>query len=180
MLRIMSEIRGKFPKVAFVAAAPSEQRAWQIRHHLRSNNTPVDIRIGSSDAIIRWADLVLSKSGTATLQIARHRKPMVVMYAIAWWKWHLFARYVINTPYIALVNILAGRELVPEYIPFYGSPLPVARECIELLSRPELRATMSRELAELVKPLSPLSADQLAADRVAAEVAKHVKSPPQN
>ena len=51
---------------------------------------------------------------------------MVVMYAIAWWKWNLFARYVITTPYIALVNILAGRELVPEYIPFHGSPLPVA------------------------------------------------------
>lgn len=176
MLRIMAEIRGKFPKVQFVAAAPSEERAWQIRHHLRSNNTPVDIRVGSSDAIIRWADLVLSKSGTATLQIARHHKPMVVMYAIAWWKWHLFARYVINTRYIALVNILAGRELVPEYIPFYGSPLPVARECIELLSRPELRASMSRELADLVKPLAPIKADQLAADRVAAEVAKHVKS----
>ena len=176
MLRIMSEIRGKFPRVSFVAAAPSEARSWQIRHHLRSNNTPVDIRVGHSDAIIRWADLVLSKSGTATLQIARHRKPMVVMYAIAWWKWNFFARYVITTPYIALVNILAGRELVPEYIPFYGSPLPVARECIELLSRPELRETMSRELAELVKPLSPLSADQLAADRVAAEVAKYVKT----
>jgi len=177
MLEVISEIKGKFGKVSFVAAAPSEERAWQIRHHLRSANVPVDIRAGHSDAIIRWADLVLTKSGTATLQIARHHKPMVVMYAVAWWKWHLFARYVINTPYIALVNILAERELVPEYIPFYGSPLPIARECIELLSRPELRGRMSRELAELVAPLKPVGEGQLASDRVAAEVAKYVKAP---
>jgi len=177
MLRIMGEIRGKFPRVAFVAVAPSEERAWQIRHHLRSANTPVDIRVGHADAIIRWADLALTKSGTATLQIARHHKPMVVMFAVAWWKWNLFARYIINTPYIALVNILAGREIVPEYIPFHGSPLPVARECIELLSHPERRAAMSQELAELVAPLAPSADGTLAADRVAAEVAKYVKTP---
>ena len=169
MLAVLSEIKGKFPRATFVAAAPSEERAWQIRHLLRTSNTPLDIRVGHSDAIIRWADLVLTKSGTATLQIARHRQPMVVMYAVAWWKWHLFARFLINTPYLALVNILAGRELVPEFIPFYGSPLPIARECIELLSRPELRERMAQELAELTAPLAPVD-NALAADRVAAEV----------
>jgi lipid-A-disaccharide synthase len=180
MLEILSEIKGRFPGVNFVAAAPSEERAWQIRHHLRAANTPVDIRVGHGDAIIRWADLVLTKSGTATLQIARHRKPMVVMYALSWWTWNLAARFIINTPYMALVNVLAGRELVPEYIPFYGSPLPVARECIELLAHPELRERMSRELAELVGPLQPQTGAGgdviLAADRVAAEVAKYVKT----
>jgi lipid-A-disaccharide synthase len=176
MLEILSEIKGRFPGVNFVAAAPSEERAWQIRHHLRATNTPVDIRVGHADAIIRWADLVLTKSGTATLQIARHRKPMVVMYALSWWTWNLAARFIINTPYMALVNVLAGRELVPEYIPFYGSPLPIARECIELLARPELRARMSKELGELIGPLMPSGAENgLAADRVAAEVAKRVR-----
>jgi lipid-A-disaccharide synthase len=171
MLAVLSEIKGRFPRATFVAAAPSEERAWQIRHLLRQANTPVDIRVGHGDAIIRWSDLVLTKSGTATLQIARQHKPMVVMYAVAWWKWHFFARFLINTPYIALVNILAGRELVPEYIPFYGSPLPIARECIELLSKPELRARMGTELAELTAPLAPTGA-ALAADRVADEVVK--------
>jgi lipid-A-disaccharide synthase len=171
MLAVLSEIKGRFPRATFVAAAPSEERAWQIRHLLRQANTPVDIRVGHADAIIRWADLVLTKSGTATLQVARHHKPMVVMYAVAWWKWHLFARFLINTPYIALVNILAGREMVPEFIPFYGSPLPIARECIELLSRPELREQMSCDLAELTAPLAP-SDTGLAADRVAAEVSR--------
>lgn len=171
MLEIISEIKGRFPRVLFVASAPSEERAWQIRHHLRNANTPVDIRVGASDAIIRWADVVLTKSGTAVLQVARHGKPMVVIYSVKWWEWHLFAKFMINTKYMTLVNILANRELVPEYIPFYGSPLPVARECIQLLARPELRQAMSRELLQLVGPLLPRDGI-LAADRVANEVAK--------
>ena len=171
MLEIISEIKGRFPRVSFVASAPSEERAWQIRHHLRNANTPIDIRVGSSDAIIRWADLVLTKSGTSVLQIARHGKPMVALFSIHPLAWHLVARHFINTKYITLVNILANRELIPEYIPFYGSPLPIARECIELLSRPDLRQKMSQELLELVAPLHP-SDDVLAADRVAEEVIK--------
>jgi lipid-A-disaccharide synthase len=175
MLDILSEIHGRFGNAHFVAVAPSEERAWQIRHHLRRANTPVDIRVASAshqtDAIIRWADLVVAKSGTTTLQVARHHTPMVVMYAVAWWKWHLFARFIVNTRYIALVNILAGRELVPEFIPFYGSPLPIARESIGLLSHPEKRKQMAGELRGLVAPLLPRDG-LLAADRVAAAVAK--------
>lgn len=176
MLEIISEIKGRFPRVSFVAAAPSEERAWQIRKFLRKGNTPVEIRVGMTDAIIRWSDLVLTKSGTATLQVARHHKPMIVMYAVAAWKWHLVGRHIINTKYISLVNILADRELVPEYVPFYGSPLPVAHEAIELLDRVELRANMSRDLAALVQPLEPIhdAAGHIrkAAERVAEEVTK--------
>jgi lipid-A-disaccharide synthase len=179
MLEIISEIKGRFARASFVAAAPSEERAWQIRHHLRAANTPVDIRVGSSDAIIRWADLVIVKSGTGTLQVARHGKPMVVIFSVPKWQW-AFARHFILTPHIALVNILAGRELVPEFIPLNGSPLPVARECIDLLMRPELRTSMSKDLKTLVDPLQPRLNEAgeriLAADRVAEQVANLVKS----
>ncbi len=178
MLKVLADIKARFPGVSFVAAAPSEERAWQIRHHLRLANTPVDIRVGNADAIIRWADLILTKSGTATLQIARHHKPMVVMYALAWWKWNLVGRFLINTPYIALVNILANRRLVPEHIPFYGSPAVISHDCLELLADPHLRTTMSRELSDLVAPLQPQKgeANGLAADRVAEQVAQFIKS----
>jgi lipid-A-disaccharide synthase len=174
MLEIISEIKGRFNRATFVAAAPSDERAWQIRHHLRTANTPVDIRTNAADAIIRWADLVIVKSGTGTLQVARHGKPMVVLFAVSRLQWAV-ARHFILTPHIALVNILAGRELVPEFIPLNGSPLPVARECIELISRPERRAAMARDLRALVEPLKPRQAPDgplLAADRVAQEVAK--------
>ena len=179
MLEILSEIKGRFSNAHFVAVAPSNERAWQIRHHLRNANTPVDIRVGSADAIIRWADLVLAKSGTATLQIARHAKPMIVLHRVNRFTWHILARFFINTRFISLVNILADRQLVPEFIPFYGSPLPVARQAIELLSQPERRQKMSQDLAILTAPLHPRD-NILASDRVANEVEKllHAQPPP--
>jgi len=174
MLEILSEIKGRFPAASFVAVAPSEERAWQIRRLLRGANVPVEIRVGEGregDAVIRWADLVLVKSGTVTLQVARQHKAMVVIFSVAWWKWHLFAKFFITTRFISLVNILAGRQLVPEFIPFYGSPLPVARKCVELLNDAGLRAETEEQLVELVGPLYPRGG-VLAADRVAEEVAK--------
>ena len=166
------------------AAAPSDERAWQIRHHLRAANTPVDIRTGHADALIRWADLVLTKSGTATLQVARHGRPMIVIFAVPWWQWAV-AKHFILTPHLALVNILAGRELVPEFIPFHGSPLPVARACIDLLSHPDRRAAMAADLRALVQPLQPPlqptvtgeAVPLLAADRVAQQVIDLLQSP---
>ena len=160
------------PAPRFVAAAASEERTWQIRSYLSRSPARVDVRVGITDAIIRWADLVLSVSGTATLQIAKHHTPMIVMYAVAAYKWHLLGRHLIRTQYLSLVNILADRELVPEYMPFYGSPLPMAREAIAMLGNPDLRTAMSRDLAALVRPLSPEATGGKARDRVAVEITK--------
>jgi lipid-A-disaccharide synthase len=171
MLEIVAQLKGRYPRAAFVAVAPSEERAWQIRRCLRGSNMPVDIRLGSAgggDAVIRWADLILCKSGTTTLQVARQAKPMVVMFAVPRWQWAI-ARHFITTPYIALVNILAQKMLVPEFIPFYGSPLPVARVCMDLLADEALRQEVQTALRELVAPLQPADG-LLAADRVAAQV----------
>lgn len=176
MLEMIAEIKGRFPGTHFVAVAPSEDRAWQIRQLVKKAGSTLEIHIGAADAIIRWSDLCLTKSGTSTLQIARHHKPMVVMYAVAAWKWHLVGWWLVITKYKALVNVLANREIVREFIPFYGSPVPVARECIRLLGDAAAREQMSSELADLVKPLRPGSDGRLAADRVADEVAKYVKS----
>jgi lipid-A-disaccharide synthase len=173
MLATLPEIKARFPNAAFVAAAPSDARAWQIRHLLRRSNTPVDIRTAVTDAAIRWADLVLVKSGTGVLQVARHHKPMLVIYAVARYKW-FFAKHLINTQYIAIVNILANRQLVPEFIPFHGSPAKITRAAIDLLSHPDLRSAMSADLASLLAPLHPDTT--LAATRVANEIAKLVRS----
>ncbi len=169
MLEILTEIRGRFPGAHFVAAAPSDERAWQIRRHLRSSNLPVEIRAAKTDAILRWADLAIIKSGTTVLQVARHNKPMVVMFSVPRWQW-MIGRRLILTRHVAMINILAGREIVPEFVPI-PSPLKVARVCIDLLSRPELRAVMQRDMAAVIKTLLPRDGIP-ATDRVADEVAK--------
>ena len=171
MLEVLSEIKGRFA-AGELSSRPRPRRNGRGRYAIICGG-PI-LRWTSewrhADAIIRWADLVLIKSGTGTMQVARHGKPMVVMYAVPWWQWQ-FARHFIHTRYISIVNILAGRELVPEFIPFHGSPLPVARACIELLTRGDLRSKMSRELEQLMAVMAPAKG-KLAAERVAEEVVK--------
>jgi lipid-A-disaccharide synthase len=170
MLQVAQQIKGRFPKASFTAAAPSEERAWQIRHHHRSGNTPIDIRVGDGDAVIAWADVVLCKSGTTTLQIARQIKPMVVIFKVPRWQW-AFARHFITTPHIALVNILAGREIVKEFIPFHGNAAPVAKECLDLIAFPAEREKMQQNLQNVVTTLVPRNGIS-ATGRVAEEVVK--------
>ncbi len=177
MLRVITEANGRLGKCSFVIAAASEARAWQIRRHLRHFNLPVDIRVGMTDAVIQWADVVLVVSGTATLQVAKHGKAMIVMYYLAPWKWLPVGQFLVKTRYRALVNILAGRRVAPEYIPFYGSPAPLARDAVALLSQPQLREDMGAQLREVVSALGPGPDGRSAAARVAAEVAKLVGTP---
>ncbi|MGC9258502.1 MAG: lipid-A-disaccharide synthase [Phycisphaerae bacterium] len=172
MLETFLALRGKFPGIAAVAAAADEDRAWQIRNFLPRYGAKIEVRTGATDAIIRWADLVLTCSGTATLQIARHHKPMLVLYRLAWWKWNLAGRFLVQSKFLCLVNILADRELVPEFMPFYGAVEPLVATATDLLAHPEKRQAVARQLAELTAPMAAWSDEMPAAQRVALEVAR--------
>jgi len=74
--------------------------------------------------------------------------------------YHLVARWLLKTPYYALPNILAGREIVPEFMPYYTSTVPIAEKAIALLRDPSLRAEMSAALGEVVATLGTKSASQ--------------------
>ena len=68
--------------------------------------------------------------------------------------WHLAGRWLIKTKKIAMVNILAGQtDLVPEFIPWYGSNQSVADCAIDLLKHPEKLAAQREKLAALVATL---------------------------
>lgn len=103
--------------------------------------------------LIRAADLVLVASGTSTLEVAFHHRPMIVMYNASKVFYHLFARWMLHTKHYALPNILAGREIVPEFMPYYRSTEPIADRAIELLHNEGLRTEMESHLAEIVAPL---------------------------
>ena len=119
---------------------------------------------GKNGDLIESAELVLVVSGTSTLETAYYHKPMVVMYNGSRLVYHLVARWLISTPHLSLVNILAGRELVPEFMPYYTSTEPIARCALELLDSPAKRRTMAQELSDLLAPIvKPGAPDNAAA-----------------
>ena len=79
--------------------------------------------------------LCLAVSGTATLETAYFRTPMVVVYRTNRWARHIAPR-LLRVPHFCLVNILAGREAVPEFLKFDDDRPPIAEAALKLLERP--------------------------------------------
>jgi lipid-A-disaccharide synthase len=89
---------------------------------------------------------------------------MVIMYKTNPALWHLLGRWLVTTRYLSLVNILAGRELVPEFMPYFGSIEPIV-EMVQGLFENKARLTqISSDLLAVVQPL--------AAKKAGSEVAR--------
>ena len=113
------------------------------------------------------ADLAIVSSGTATVEAALIDAPMIVVYRLAPVT-AAVARWLVRTPMFAMVNLIAGKRVVPELVQKDFTPERVAGEAIQLLDSPEARAEMRRGLAEVREKLGPPGAIDRAADIIAA------------
>ncbi|MBL4808540.1 MAG: lipid-A-disaccharide synthase [Phycisphaerales bacterium] len=125
------------------------------------------LTVANTDAAVRWCTLALVVSGTVTLQIARQHRPMVIVYKIGRIGWSLFARWLIQTPYITLPNILAGREVVTELVPHFVGAEPIADRATELLEDRTKYDLQIQELQSITKMFDSKNAAHEAADIVA-------------
>ncbi len=134
---------------------------------------PYPVVASSSFAILRAADAALCKSGTTTLEAAVAGCPLVVGYRTSAWTYAL-ARRVVKIPRIALVNVLAGRALAPEFVQDALEPGAVADALVPLLdpSSPARAATVAG-LREVRSQLGQPGA----AGRVAALAVALVEAP---
>ena len=113
------------------------------------------------------ADLAIVSSGTATVEAALMDTPMIVIYRLAPLT-AAVARLLVRTPMFAMVNLIAGKRVVPELFQEDFTPERVANEAIRLLDSTEARAEMRRGLAEVRQKLGPPGAIDRAADIIAA------------
>jgi lipid-A-disaccharide synthase len=99
-------------------------------------------------------------SGSVTLEVAAAGCPMVIMYQSSRVLWHIAGRFLVKTRNLSLVNILAGRELVPEFMPYFTSIEPIVDTIERLLEDKDKLAQISEELIELVVPLAEKKAGE--------------------
>lgn len=111
------------------------------------------------------ARLALVASGTATVETALLGTPMVVFYKVSPWTYRL-GRQLVHTPHFAMVNLIAGRALVPELIQHDFTAPALAAAARPLLADGPARTAMLEGLAEVRARLGPPGAIRRAADEV--------------
>jgi lipid-A-disaccharide synthase len=126
-------------------------------------------RIVSVDrfAAIAASHLALCASGTATLEVGLLGTPMVVLYKLSPWS-YVLAKLLVHLPNFALVNLVLGREVVPELLQGEAEPGPIAAAALRLLTDAAARARVRAGLAEVRSRLGEGGASRRAAVQVAA------------
>jgi lipid-A-disaccharide synthase len=166
MLDAAERLRASRPDVQFVVpVAPTLLRTALEPYLARHPGLDVKLVDGRTEEVVGASDAALVKSGTSTLEAALMLRPMVVVYKLSWLS-YLVGRLLVRIAHFALVNILAGRGVVPELLQREANPERMAAEIERLLGDEAVRdvqlAGLKEVRASLGEPGAPL--------RVAEEV----------
>jgi lipid-A-disaccharide synthase len=110
-------------------------------------NAKIEIKIESLDTkeILKIVDLALIASGTATLEAAIMETPMIIAYKVSFLS-YMLGRFLIKVSHIGLVNLIAGRAIVPELIQGKATALRLAEEAVAILKNETLKRDMKQSL----------------------------------
>lgn len=115
--------------------------------------------------VMAHTDVVMVASGTATLETAILGTPMVILYRMAHLSF-LLGRVLVRLKYVGLVNIVAGRMIVPELLQGKATAERIAEEVFTLFSDEELKKEVKRDLEEVSRRLGKRGASERAAEAV--------------
>jgi lipid-A-disaccharide synthase len=133
-------LRARRPDLGFVApmAGPAARQAFERALAEHSPGVPVTLVDGHAQQAIAASDAVLVASGTATLETALVKRPMVVAYRVApLTGWLLRDLKLVKTEWFSQPNLLAGRALVPEYFQEQVRPDVLGPALLGQLERPD-------------------------------------------
>lgn len=142
-------MRHQRPALRFVLpAAPGLRARVQSVLAEHARGVPIEQLDGRSHEALAACDVALVASGTATLEAALFKRPMVITYHMAWLNWQRLRR-LRTLPWVGLPNILARDFVVPELIQDAATPAALAREALAWLDDAPRRAALRRRFDEL-------------------------------
>jgi lipid-A-disaccharide synthase len=147
-VKAMRIIHACRPKTRFVVASFNEEQRSLAANHLLGQDLPVELHAGKTKEIIRLADACMSVSGSVGLELLHGGLPSVVAYRIPRHD-AILAKLVMKTPYISLVNLLAGEELFPEFLSVGCRAEGIAEQILQWLDRPSMAQWVRAKLAAL-------------------------------
>jgi len=149
MIEAAKRVKAQIPECQFLLpVAPTLAESFireTIGESIGSHDLALCVVKGNSRDAMRAAHVALVASGTATLETALIGTPMIVMYIVNTINYAIMSR-LIRIPDISLVNIVAQKRIVPEYVQHEAKPDIIAADLVSLLNNKQRRTDMLKEL----------------------------------
>ena len=173
-LEVARELRKHNPNLRFEVAAASEQLAREMKPAIAGldqsqKREAIQIKIDETAAIMQHAWAGIIASGSATLEAAFFRLPFVLIYKVAW-PTYVAARLVVNVKYLGMPNLLANKEVVPEFIQHRATPNAIVKALRPLIENANARERMISEFDAMVPQLGDIGASERAARAIIEEI----------
>jgi lipid-A-disaccharide synthase len=158
-------IRASVPRVQFLVARAPNLPDDLFTARGTGSRVPIATLTGRSDDVLSASDVVVTASGTATIQTAIHEKPMVIVYRLSPLTYYLGRRFV-NIDTYGMVNLVAGERVARELIQDAMTPDAVAAETVRLLTDQALGDRIRAQLRVVRSRLGEPGASRRVAERV--------------
>lgn len=165
MLKAAAILSQRIPDIQFVLPLADTLKEDDVVKIISQTSLKVNIISGSTYEVISCADLAIVASGTATLETALLGIPMIIVYRISPLTYFI-GKMMVTVKNIGIVNIIAGKTIVPELIQGEASGIHIAEEALSILTDGKRKQEMIDQLAairaKLGKPGAAMRAAKLA------------------
>src|ERR1700758_64908 len=156
------------PTLRFQVAAASEELAREMNEKVADRHA-IAITVGETAVIMQRSFVGMVASGSATLEAAYFEMPFVLIYKVAW-PTYVAARLVVNVDFLGMPNVLAGKEVVPEFIQHAAKPDAIAKAVRLLMEDSPARDRMISEFDVIIRKLGGAGASDRAAQAILKEL----------
>ena len=174
MLETARELRKHNRNLRFEVAAASEQLAREMKPAVAGldqsqDQAAIQIKVDGTPVIMQRAWVGIVTSGSATLEAAYFRLPFVLIYKVAW-PTYLAARLVVSVKYLGMPNLLADKEVVPEFIQHRAKPDAFVKAMQPLIENANERERMISQFDVIIAKLGDSGASERAARAIIEEI----------
>jgi lipid-A-disaccharide synthase len=171
MFKAAGVILEQSPGARFEIAAASEALHREIKRLMPTSVLRDRCRVvtGDSAGTMQRAFAGMVASGTATLESAFFRMPFVLVYKVSW-PTYFAARFLMQTRFLGMPNVLADREIVPEFLQHEARPKAVAAATLRLVDDSGAREQMLANFDEVIAKLGETGASEKAARAILEEI----------
>jgi len=170
LVQTARELRRSKPDLHFEVAAASDELAQEMEKMLGSQDRHLfGIKIGQTAEIMQRAVAGIVASGSATLEAAYFRMPFALIYKVAW-PTYLAGRLLVKVKYLGMPNVLADKQVVPEFIQHRAKSPDLAKTILRLLDDPMKREQMISEFDKIAAQLGESGASERAAKAILTEI----------